>query len=115
MADADLARISTTKLPLALLPGVSPTSPDQNPTAVCLASLDKGSRRPMRVVIMVIGGLLSTPTCRAVRYLTAPSARLGRQHTTTIRAQLHAHCAPAPAHKLLAALGPVEAEGVRAR
>jgi integrase len=114
----DQTLIPASTAPLALLPADAPTSLDQNPAAVYLASLGPGSRRTMRTALTIIAQLLGVPERRDaeghdLRWMDAPWSRLRYQHTAAIRAQLKERYAPATANKLLAALRRVMREARR--
>lgn len=81
-----------------------------NPAAVYLASLGKGSRRTMRQSLDAIAVLATNNTCDA---MTCPWGLLRYQHTMAIRSQLMERHAPATANKMLAALRRVLKEAQR--
>lgn len=93
----------------AALPALSPTSLDQNPAAVYLASLSEGSRPAMRTALNTISGILGVSMLRDalgldVRCLDVPWASMRCQHPVAIRARLPDRYAPVTASKLLSAL-----------
>lgn len=81
----------------------------QNPAAVYLAKLAKGSRPTMRGALDSIATLLAPGTDAE----TCPWAQLRYQHTQAIRAKLAAKLAPATASKQLCALRGVLKEAWR--
>ncbi|MBW4674695.1 MAG: tyrosine-type recombinase/integrase [Desmonostoc geniculatum HA4340-LM1] len=81
-----------------------------NPAAVYLASLGKGSRRTMRQALDAIALLATNETCNA---MTCPWGLLRYQHTMAIRSGLMEKYAPATANKMMAALRRVLKEAQR--
>jgi len=84
--------------------------PTQNPVAVYLASLSKGSRRTMLQALRVIAELLAGPTADP---MLLPWWHLQYQHTQAIRSLLMERYAPATTNKMLAALRGVLRESWR--
>jgi site-specific recombinase XerD len=74
---------------------------DQNPAAVYLAGLGKGSQRTMRSALNTIAIMVSGGQADA---LTLAWSRLRFQHTAAIRAKLAEVYAPATANKMLSAV-----------
>ncbi len=99
MEEAALIQLSTTAASLT-----------NNPAAVYLASLGKGSRRTMRQALDAIALLATNETCNA---MTCPWGLLRYQHTMAIRSSLMERYAPATANKMLAALRRVLKESQR--
>ncbi len=94
----------------AALIQVSNTELTNNPAAVYLASLGKGSRRTMRQALDAIALFATNSSCDA---MTCPWGLLRYQHTMAIRSQLMEKYAPATANKMLAALRRVLREAQR--
>lgn len=102
-----LAMPPLTSAPAAPLAVVTPDSItrdstpalDQNPAAVYLAALTKGSRRTMRSALDTVAQLLGHADA-----LSCPWHLLGYQHAAALRSLLQERYAPATANRLLAAL-----------